>query len=62
MEFKNIIHEYLCDSRGLEGVLMFESVKIETTTSQGYKSPYIFIEVVLLYIFFKDLSLNILGQ
>jgi hypothetical protein len=30
--------------------LMLESVRTETTTSRGYKSPCIFIEVVLLFV------------
>jgi hypothetical protein len=31
-------------------VLMLESVKTETKTSQGYKSPCVFIEAVLLFV------------
>ena len=31
-------------------LLTLESVRTKTTTSQGYKSPCIFIEVVLLFI------------
>jgi hypothetical protein len=31
-------------------VLMLESVRTEMTTSQGYKSPCIFIEVVFLFV------------
>lgn len=31
------------------GLLMFESVKIETTISRGCESPCVFIEVVLIF-------------
>jgi hypothetical protein len=34
--------------------LMLESVRNEMTTSQGCKSPFIFIEVVLLFRFSWD--------
>jgi hypothetical protein len=36
--------------------LMFRLVKIQTTTSRGYESPCIFIEVVLLCHNPKDVS------
>jgi hypothetical protein len=35
----------------LRSILTLESIRTETTTSRGYKSPCILIEVVLLYIF-----------
>jgi hypothetical protein len=34
-------------------LLMLESVRTETKTSRGYKSPRVFIEVVLLYYDFR---------
>jgi hypothetical protein len=38
----------------LRVLLTLESVRNETTTSRGCKSPYVFIEVVLLFIFSWD--------
>jgi hypothetical protein len=34
----------------VEVLLTLESIRTETTTSRGYKSPCVFIEVVLLFI------------
>jgi hypothetical protein len=43
-------------------MLIFESIKIETRTHEEKKKPFIFIEVVLLLKFFKNLSLKILDN
>jgi hypothetical protein len=46
----------------LKRVLMFELVKIETTTSRGYESPCVFIDMGLIFEFLKDLFLKIIGE
>jgi hypothetical protein len=45
----NQIQIFQLSQYGRQKLLMLESVRTETTTSRGYESSYIFIEVVLLF-------------